>query len=52
MTVLSFKIKLEGFKKDMISKNITNDCFFWNVSNEVLVRIEGVSYKEKHNDYL
>ena len=31
------------------------DCFFWNVSNEVLVRIEGASYvsnKEKHNDYL
>ena len=53
VTVLSFK--LEGFKKDMISKSITNDCFFWNVSNEVLVRIEGASYfsnKEKHNDYL
>jgi len=28
VTVLSFKIKLEGFKKDMISKRITNDCFF------------------------
>ena len=27
-TVLSFKIKLEGFKKDMNSKSITNDCFF------------------------
>ena len=55
MIVLSFKIKLEGFKKDMISKSITNDCFFWNVSNEVLIRIEGASYasnKEKHNDYL
>ena len=42
-------------KKDMISKSITNDCFFWNVSNEVLIRIEGASYasnKEKHNDYL
>ena len=39
----------------MISKSITNDCFFWNVSNEVLVRIEGASYvsnKEKHNNYL
>ena len=55
VTVLSFKIKLEGFKKDMISKSITNDCFFWNVSNEVLIRIEGArnaSNKEKHNDYL
>ena len=55
VTVLSFKIKLEGFKKDMNSKSITNDCFFWNVSYEVLARIEGVSYisnKEKHNDYL
>ena len=54
VTVLSFKIKLEGFKKEMISKSITNDCFFWNVSNEVLVRIEGASYvskKEKHSDY-
>ena len=43
------------YKKDMISKSITNDCFFWNVSNEVLIRIEGASYasnKEKHNDYL
>ena len=36
VTVLSFKIKLEGFKKDMISKSITNDCFIWNVSNEEL----------------
>ena len=30
-------------------------AFFWNVSNEVLIRIEGASYasnKEKHNDYL
>ena len=37
------------------SKSITNDCFFWNVSYEVLARIEGASYisnKEKHNDYL
>ena len=33
--ILSFKIKIEGFKKDMISKSITNDCYFWNVSNEV-----------------
>ena len=60
VTVLSFNIKLEGFKKDMISKSITNYCFFWNVSNEVLIRIEVVKYnflcyasnKEKHNDYL
>ena len=39
----------------MISKSITNDCFFWNVSYEVLVRIEGascVSNAENHNDYL
>ena len=55
MTVLSLKIKLEGFKKDMNSKSITNDCFFRNVSYEVLERIEGASYisnKEKHNDYI
>ena len=39
----------------MVSKSITNYCFFWNVSNEVLVRIEGASYvskKEKHSNYL
>ena len=55
LTVLSFKILLEGFKKDMISKFIVNDFHFWNVSSEVLARIEGTSYasnKEKHNEYL
>ena len=31
--------------KDMISKSITNDCLFWNVSNEVLVMFEGDSYR-------
>ena len=39
----------------MISKCIINDFHFWNVSNEVLTRIEGTSYvrdKEKHNEYL
>ena len=53
LTVLSFKTQLEGFKKDMISKCIINDFNFWNVSNEVLTRIEGTSYvrdKEKHNE--
>ena len=51
----SFKIRLEGFKKDMISKFIVNYFHFWNVSSEVLARIGGTSYasnKEKHNEYL
>jgi hypothetical protein len=54
-TVLSFKVKLEVFKKDTISKSIVNDCHFWNVSTEVLSRIEGNNYvdnKIKHNEYL
>ena len=54
-TVLSFKVRLEGFKKEMISKNSVNDFYFWNVSNEVLGKIEGPSYlsnKETHNEYL
>ena len=34
--VLSFKIKLEAFKKDMISKRFVNYSYFWNVSKEVL----------------
>ena len=32
-----------------------NDSHFWEVSSEVLARIEGSGYlenKEKHNDYL
>ena len=54
-SVLCFKMGLETFKKDMISKNVVNDLHFWNVSNEVLGRIEGPHYvrnKERHNEYL
>ena len=54
-TVLSFKVRLEGFKKEMISKNSVSDFYFWNVSNEVLGKIEGPSFlsnKETHNEYL
>ena len=40
----------------MISKDISNDSHFWDVSNEAFIgRIEGSSYvsnKEKHNNYL
>ena len=35
-TVLSFKVKLEGSKKYKIYKSIVNNCYLWNVSNEVL----------------
>ena len=50
-SVLDFKIKLEDFKKH----NIANTGQFWEVSTEVLCRIEGNNYienKEKHNQYL
>ena len=48
-------MSLESFKKDMISKKVVNVFHFWNVSNEVIERIEGPSYvsnKIRHNEYL
>ncbi|KAL5254377.1 hypothetical protein ACHWQZ_G013979 [Mnemiopsis leidyi] len=54
-SVLNFKIGLESFKKERISKNEVNVLHYWNVSSEVVGRIEGPNYvinKEKHNEYL
>ena len=51
-SVLSFKIKLEKYKKENIFDSSGN---YWEVSNEVLSRIENSSYlenKNKHNKYL
>ena len=48
-------VRASTIKKEMISKNSVNDFCFWNVSNEVLGKIEGPSYlsnKETHNEYL
>ena len=52
-SVLNFKIKLENFKTENISKSNTGN--FWEVSDEVIFRIEGTNYlenKERHNEYL
>ena len=54
-SVLSFKVRLEEFKKRCLANSITSDNNFWNVSGEVLSRIERGEYienKEKHNEYL
>ena len=54
-TVLSFKVNLEKFKKENISNGSVNESHFWNVSNEVVSKIEGSNYaqnKVKHNEYL
>ena len=55
-SITSFKVRLEEFKKANISSNINSvSGNFWEVSYEVLSRIEGPSYlanKEKHNKYL
>ena len=58
-SVATFKVMLEEFKKSTISKSnissISKDSQFWEVSNEVLSKIEGSNYienKAKHNEYL
>ena len=51
-TVNSFKIALDVFKRNNLLMDTGN---FWEVSDEVLNRIEGPSYlsnKKKHNEYL
>ena len=51
-SVLSFKIKLEKYKEENIFESSGN---YWEVSNEVLTRIENSNYlenKDKHNKYL
>ena len=52
-SVNSFKCNLESYKKNTISRKGTVN--YWDVSDEVLSRIEGPTYlanKEKHNSYL
>ena len=54
-SVNNFKINLEIFKSDCISKGIMNDHHHWSISNEVIGKIEGANYlenKKRHNDYL
>ena len=51
-SVLSFKMRLEAFKKENIFETSGN---FWGISNDVLSRIENINYldnKEMHNTYL
>ena len=57
ISVHSFKVKLEEFKKSCLSRHdYSNNCnYFWSVSDEVLSRIEGINYmdnKIEHNEYL
>ena len=50
-----FKSNLEVFKCKTKSLGICNTGNFWEISDEVLNRIEGVNYLEnklKHNTYL
>ena len=52
-SVLTFKIKLDEFKKRNISDTTVGQ--FWEVGSDVLSRIEGDNYMEnkvKHNQYL
>ena len=52
-SVDSFKVNLQLFKDSNIDKGCIGN--FWDISFEVLSRIEGPSYldnKKKHNDYL
>ena len=54
-SVTNFKINLEVFKKDCISKGICEDYHHWMISSNVMDRIEGENYyenKRKHNDSL
>ena len=52
-SVNSFKRNLESYKKAHLHKGCVGN--YWDVSHEVLSRIEGSTYlanKEKHNAYL
>ena len=51
----SFKFMLEGYKLRHINGNVIETVNFWELSNEVLDRIEGNNYienKKVHNEYL
>ena len=50
-----FKSGLEDFKNKCVSLGLSGQGNFWELSGEVLKRIEGNDYienKEKHNEYL
>ena len=50
-----FKSNLESFKNQIVSSGVSGQGHFWELSNEVLDRIENNNYmlnKEKHNVYL
>ena len=54
-SVDGFKINLEKFKVNSIRKNVNSNGQFWEVSRDVLQRIEGPSYLENklvHNEFL
>ena len=51
----SFKFMLEGYKLGHLNGNVIDTGNFWELSNEVLDRIEGNNYienKKVHNEYL
>ena len=51
----SFKILSEGYKLRHINGNVIDTGNFWELSNEVLERIEGYNYIDDmkvHNEYL
>ena len=53
-SVNDFKINLEVFKNDCISKGISENHHHWTVSEEVISKIEGGNYlenKRKFNEY-
>ena len=47
----NFKFMLEGYKLRHINGNVIDTGNFWELSNEVLDRIEG-NNKKVHNNYL
>ena len=54
-TVNEFKIKLENYKKQCLKSSISDCNHFWDVSKEVLGRIENENYLEnklEHNIFL
>lgn len=54
-TVDGFKSKLESFKMECIADGLMSNLYYWNISNEILARIETPSYLEnrvKQVEYL
>ena len=54
-TVDCFKSNLESFKTVCIANSLVSNSYYWNISNEILTRIETPSYLEnrvKQVEYL